>query len=84
MSFELEPNIDAINFQKRLKLIIPANSMGEVTTTLNSTFQASTSFNSLDDEKRRSLGVSKQLIRMSVGIENIDDLSNDLLQALMK
>ena len=29
------------------------------------------------------LSVSKQLIRMSVGIENVVDLSNDLLQVLM-
>ncbi|MFK0691138.1 trans-sulfuration enzyme family protein [Mesorhizobium sp. IMUNJ 23033] len=82
LSFELDPRIDVTAFQNRLKLVVPANSMGEATTTLNSPFQASTSFRSLVAEQRRNVDVSHQLIRMSAGIEGFDDLSLDLLQAL--
>jgi cystathionine beta-lyase/cystathionine gamma-synthase len=34
------------------------------------------------EEQRRQLGIPEGLIRYSVGIENVDDLLNDLQQAL--
>ena len=34
-------------------------------------------------EQRRKMGISEQLIRLSVGIENADDLIADLEQALV-
>jgi cystathionine gamma-lyase len=37
---------------------------------------------SVPEEKRAALGISDQLIRLSVGIENVDDLVADLDQAL--
>jgi len=37
---------------------------------------------SIPDEKRRSAGVADSLIRLSVGLENVDDLINDLEQAI--
>jgi cystathionine gamma-synthase len=36
----------------------------------------------LTEEQRRQLGIPEGLIRYSVGIENVDDLLNDLQQAL--
>ena len=42
---------------------------------------ASTTHQQLTDEEQLSTGVSKDLIRLSVGLEDIEDLKNDLLQA---
>ncbi|MGB8705784.1 MAG: PLP-dependent transferase, partial [Gillisia sp.] len=45
---------------------------------------ASTTHQQLNDEEQGSAGVSKDLIRLSVGLENLDDLKQDLKQALLK
>ena len=82
VSFEIAPKFDPTGFQRKLKLIVPSNSLGDLETTLNSPYQASSSFQSLSEEEQRKSGVTRQLIRMSVGIENVDDLYDDLLQAL--
>ena len=42
---------------------------------------ASTTHQQLDDEAQESTGVTKDLIRLSVGIENIEDLKSDLIEA---
>ena len=39
---------------------------------------------SIPVEKRQSAGVADSLIRLSVGLEDVDDLINDLEQALTK
>ena len=39
---------------------------------------------SVPGEKRAELGISDQLIRLSVGIEGVDDLISDLDQALQQ
>lgn len=82
LTFELENHLDIRQFQKALQLVMPANSMGEVATTLNSPFEASSSFKNLTEGERSSMGISRNLIRMSVGIESFRDLSADLDQAL--
>ena len=43
---------------------------------------SSTTHSQLNEEEQKSTGVSSDLVRISVGIENIDDLKNDLDQAL--
>jgi cystathionine beta-lyase/cystathionine gamma-synthase len=82
LSFELKDSICAHQFQRNLKLIKPANSLGEVVTSLNCPALASTSYASLSPEQKQASGISSQFIRMSVGIEGIDDLLEDLTQAL--
>ena len=42
---------------------------------------ASTTHQQLNDEAQESTGVTKDLIRLSVGIENIEDLKADLKDA---
>jgi cystathionine beta-lyase/cystathionine gamma-synthase len=37
---------------------------------------------SIPAETRKKLGISDGFIRLSVGIESLDDLKNDLLQAI--
>jgi cystathionine beta-lyase len=82
LSFELKDSICSLQFQRNLKLIKPANSLGEVVTSLNCPALASTSYASLSTEQKQLSGISPQFIRMSVGIEGIDDLFDDLTQAL--
>ena len=45
---------------------------------------ASTTHQQLSDEQQESTGVTKDLIRLSVGLEDIDDLKNDLKEAFSK
>ena len=42
---------------------------------------ASTTHQQLDDAAQEATGVTKDLIRLSVGLENLDDLKADLKQA---
>ncbi len=80
LSFELHPSIDARSYQKRLKMIKPAMSLAGVETTI---IQPSlTSHALMSPEERAKQGISDQLLRLSVGIENKEDILDDLLQAL--
>ena len=45
---------------------------------------ASTTHQQLTDEEQESTGVTKDLIRLSVGLEHLDDLKSDLIQAFQK
>jgi len=45
---------------------------------------ASTTHSQLDEEGLKKAGVSEDMIRLSVGIEHIDDLIEDLDQAIKK
>ncbi|TVZ27236.1 O-acetylhomoserine (thiol)-lyase [Gillisia sp. Hel_I_86] len=45
---------------------------------------ASTTHQQLDDEQQESTGVTKDLIRLSVGLEDLEDLKTDLKQAFSK
>lgn len=82
VSFELAATISPKHFQKQLRLIMPANSLGEVVTTLNSPTLASSSFAGLSKEQKLRSGINDQLVRMSVGIESFEDLREDLDAAL--
>ncbi|QMV74198.1 O-succinylhomoserine sulfhydrylase [Comamonas piscis] len=58
---------------------ITAN-LGDVKTTI--THPASTSHGRLTEEQRQSAGVGQGLVRISVGLEHLDDLKADLLRGL--
>ena len=81
LAFELKDSNQATDiFMKRLKLIIPAISLGGIETTICS--PATTSHKNVLPKTRERLGISKGLLRLSVGIENSKDLINDIDQAL--
>ena len=80
LSFELNENIDALNFQKKLKLIKPSMSLAGLESTVIS--PSLTSHALLTPEERQKIGIKDGLIRFSVGIENIKDLKEDIEQAL--
>ncbi len=79
LSFEVNGQ-DGIVFQKRLKLIKPSMSLGGLETICCS--PAHTSHRHLGPDGRKSEGIAEELIRLSVGIEDVEDLKADLDQAL--
>lgn len=81
LSFELKGGAAAAaSLLKRLKLPICAPSLGGVESLV--TRPATTSHSGMSAEARRKMGVSDGLIRYSVGIEDPDDLIEDLEAAL--
>jgi len=79
LSFEVD-GLGGIEFQKRLKLIKPSMSLGGLETICSS--PAHTSHRHLGPEGRKSEGISEELIRLSLGIEDVEDLKADINQAL--
>jgi cystathionine beta-lyase/cystathionine gamma-synthase len=71
---------DPSDFVKKLKLIRPAVSLGGVETTICS--PATTSHAKISAEERERVGITDSLLRLSVGIEHVDDLVADLDQAV--
>lgn len=82
MSFELADGLDAMAFQKELKLIKSSMSLAGVESTVLSPHKTSHSL--LSQDERDAIGVSDNLIRFSVGIESNKDLIADLEQAIDK
>lgn len=80
MSFELTDDLDSAQFQKQLKLIKSSMSLAGVESTMLSPHLTSHSL--LSQEERDVIGISDQLIRFSVGIENTKDLKEDIDQAI--
>ncbi len=71
---------DAIKFMDKLKLATIATHVADAKTCL--LHPASHTHRQLSDEQLLEAGISPELIRFSVGIENADDLIADLKQAL--
>ena len=80
ISFELEENYDIHKFFKSLKLIALAESLGGVESLI--CHPASMTHASIPKEIREQVGITDRLIRLSVGIENYNDLYNDLFFAI--
>ena len=80
LSFELKDSIDATKFRKALKLIKSSMSLAGVESTVLSPTQTSHSL--LSEEDRVKQGIADGLIRFSIGIEEPEDLIQDIEQAL--
>lgn len=81
LSFELEPSRQVVNtLLHNLRHIKLALSLGGVNTTLS--HPATSSHRFLSPGEREQLGLHDGFVRMSVGIENLEDLKSDLEQAL--
>jgi len=81
VSFELKEGIEAVNsFLKRIRVFSLAESLGGVASLAE--HPATMSHASMPKEHREKAGITEELIRLSVGLENIDDLIEDLSQAL--
>lgn len=80
-AFELKGGVEAVNsFLRRLKVFKLAESLGGVTSLAE--HPATMSHASMPAEHRAKVGISNNLVRLSVGLENIDDLLADLEEAL--
>lgn len=82
ISFELTKDLDAYKFQKKLRLIKPSMSLAGIESTVISPHLASHSL--LTPEEREAVGISDQLIRFSVGIEEVKDLKKDINKTINK
>ncbi len=83
LSFELKGSIkDAVRFTESLKVSTLGASLGAVETLVVQ--PASMTHTQLSWQERKSIGISDTLIRVSVGIEDTEDLIEDFDQALKK
>ncbi|MCE2998065.1 MAG: cystathionine gamma-synthase family protein [Cyclobacteriaceae bacterium] len=83
MSFSLDGGWEQVKkFLPALKLVHLGASLGSVSTLAGP--PRTTSHVELTEEQRRHLGIPESLVRYSVGIENVDDLLQDLESALKK
>jgi cystathionine beta-lyase len=82
LSFLIKEEKKPDEFTRFLKIIKPAMSLGGVESTITS--PSLTSHSKISKEKREKFGISDGLLRFSVGIEDYEDLKNDLTQAFEK
>lgn len=81
MSFELKGGLQSgIDFMDRLRFCTRTVSLGTCDTLL--CHPASMTHYSVPPEQRKQFGITDGLIRLSVGIENVTDILNDIDQAL--
>jgi cystathionine gamma-lyase len=80
VSFEVSSADAARSFLERLRVFTLAESLGAVESLAES--PAIMTHASIPEDIRRRVGVSDGLVRLSVGIEDVDDLTADLEQAL--
>ncbi|NLJ51718.1 MAG: cystathionine gamma-synthase family protein [Alcaligenaceae bacterium] len=80
LAFELQPEIDCIDFLNRLNIVLLATHLGDTRTL--SLPVAKTIYHEMGPEKRKEMGIADGLLRVSLGIENENDLISDFAQAL--
>ena len=80
LSFELNSEFDVKVFQRNLQMIKPSMSLAGVESTI--LMPTLTSHSSLNEDERKKQGISDSLLRLSVGIENVEDIIGDINQAL--
>ena len=71
---------EILRFMERLQLILPAPTLGDVATLVS--YPAQSSHRGLTRGERAELGITDALVRLSIGIEDVNDLISDLEQAL--
>ena len=78
-SFELAEEIDLWQYMDRLKVIIKSTNLGDNRTLAIPV--AHTIYHEMGAERRASMGIADSLIRISVGIEDVEDLIEDFSAA---
>ena len=81
VSIEVEGGQDAaFAMMDRLRLFDISNNLGDAKSLV--THPATTTHRRLGEEVRAAMGISDGLVRISVGLEDVEDLREDLAQAL--
>ena len=81
VALELKGGQDAaFRFLNALEIVTISNNLGDAKSII--THPTTTTHQRLTEEQRMELGITPGLVRLSVGIEDADDLVADLLQAL--
>ena len=82
LAFQLGSLERARTLLNSVRLISLAESLGGVETLIS--HPATMTHASVPPERRRQLGITDDMVRLSVGIEDLDDLKDDLAQALAR
>jgi cystathionine gamma-synthase/methionine-gamma-lyase len=84
VTFELKAagRDDVFRFMNALQLVVPATSLGDVHSMM--LYPAMSSHRELSPKHRERMGISDGMVRLSVGIEAVEDIIADLEQALAK
>jgi O-acetylhomoserine (thiol)-lyase len=80
LAFELDPARDVFDFLDRLEVVVLSSNLGDNRTLAIPV--AHTIFWELGPARRAEMGIADSLVRVSVGIEDRDDLIADFAQAL--
>ena len=83
LSFELKEQTReaAFRFMNKLQLCLPATTLGDIYSLVS--YPPISSHRDLTGHERESIGITEGCIRLSVGIEDVNDIIQDLAQALM-
>jgi O-succinylhomoserine sulfhydrylase len=71
---------DCFKFMNKLIIIDISNNLGDAKSLI--THPATTTHSNLPREDQEKIGVTESMCRLSVGLENVDDLIEDLNKAL--
>ena len=83
ISFEIKGGKkSAFEFQNFLQLIKISNNLGDAKSLI--THPTTTTHKNLNDMERVTIGITDGLLRLSIGLEDTDDLIEDIDQALSK
>ena len=81
LTFELKGGIESgRKFLNGLKMLSMTNNLGDSRSIAS--HPASTTHSKLTEAERNEVGITPGLIRISVGLEHVDDIVEDILQAL--
>ncbi len=83
LTFELKGGLDrGRNFLNAVDMLSFTANLGDTRSIV--THPASTTHSKLSDEERATVGITPGLIRLSVGLEHVEDIQADILQAIEK
>lgn len=83
VTFELKGGIDAgRTFLNSLQMLSMTNNLGDSRTIAS--HPASTTHSKLNADEKKAVGITDGLVRISVGLEHVDDIIDDIEQALTK
>ena len=80
ISFEVDSEETAKKILGGVEMILFAESLGGTETLI--TYPLTQTHESIPDEIRQKLGINAAFLRISIGIENVDDIIRDLDQAM--